>query len=181
MVKQVLPAVLALVVGLVAGYFIGRSKVQSEWSQPMMSSAPATAGTDSNPSPQAGTQVLKPMPIGKSRSVLKGMTAKDPVVTMSASVGQGDEGTELHVALVNRGKCTVTALSGVAYGFDPHGAPAPLNADGTTFVAFELRGKLAPGEKGLAAQKLSHSDNATLAVAHVDKTNCDDGTAWTRQ
>ncbi|MFO0678519.1 MAG: hypothetical protein U0169_18420 [Polyangiaceae bacterium] len=181
MKKTLLPALLTLVIGFVAGYFIGRTKLQNEWSEPYMSSAPATAATDSNPAPLPGTKVLRPMPIGKSRSVLKQMTEKDPIATTSASVGQGEEGVELHVALENRGKCTVNELSGVAYGFDPYGKPSPLQANGATYVAFDLKGTLEPGKKALAAQKLQHVELATLAVAHVDKVKCADGTAWARQ
>jgi hypothetical protein len=121
------------------------------------------------------------MPIGRSRVALKAMTAKDLVVSNVSAVGANEEGVELHVVVENNGKCTVTAATGVAYGFDAFGKPAPLLKGGENFVAFELKTPLEPGKKTIVAEVLKDIDDATLAVAQIDKTTCSDGTSWARQ
>jgi hypothetical protein len=183
MLKTILVIAIALVVGLILGFVIGRFTLERQWSQPYTQVMPGTEqkAAGHNPSPKAGTKVLKPMPIGKARAVLKGMTEKDPVVSHVAAVGAGDEGYELNVVVENHGKCTVTALTGVAYGFDAWGKPAPLLKGGENFVAFELKKPLEPGKKAMISDTLKDVDDATLAVAQIDKTTCSDGTSWARQ
>ena len=180
--KTVLFAAIALVLGLILGFLIGRSTLERQWSQPYTQALPpGTKGELHNPSPPVGAKVLKPMPIGKSRAALSGLTAKDPVVSGVASVGSGDTGLELHVVVENRGTCTVTSLAGVAYGFNAFGRASTLNAGGETYVAFESKTPLEPGKKATVAQPLKGAEDATLAIAHVDKTTCADGTTWKRQ
>jgi len=183
MMKTILIAAIALVLGLIIGFVTGRFTMERSWSQPYSQVTPSTVQKSAghNPSPKAGTRILKPMPIGKSRAALKPMAEKDPVFSNIAAVGANEEGVELHVTVENRGTCTVTALSGVAYGFDAFGKPAPLLRGGENFVAFESKAPLEPGKKLIVAEVLKDIDDATLAVAHVDHTTCADGTSWTRQ
>jgi hypothetical protein len=183
MLKTILFAAIALVIGLILGFVIGRFTLERQWSQPYTQVAPGTEqkAAGHNTSPKAGTKVLKPMPIARSRAALKAMTEKDPVVSTIGAVGAGEEGVELHVVVENHGKCTVTALSGVAYGFDAWGKPSPLLKGGENFVAFEMKTPLEPGKKSTVAKPLKDVDDATLAVAQIDKTTCSDGTSWARQ
>ena len=183
MLKTILVTAIALVLGLILGFVLGRFTLERQWSQPYSQVTPATenGSKGGNPSPRAGTKVLKPMPIGKSRAALRPMTEKDPVFSNVAAVGANEEGVELHVVVENRGACTVTSLSGVAYGFDAFGNPAPLIKGGENFVAFESKAPLEPGKKLTVAEVLKDVEDATLAVAHVDRTTCSDGTSWTRQ
>jgi hypothetical protein len=183
MLKPAVIAAIALVVGLVLGFLLGRAMLERQWSQPYTEALPpGTKGELNNPSPVVGTKVLKPMPIGRSRAALKELTAGDPVVSNVAAVGANDDSMELHVVVENRGKCTVTSLAGVAYGFDAYGRPSALNAGGETYVAFQFSTPLPPGKRDTVAQPLKGGiDDATLAVAHVDRTTCSDGTTWKRQ
>jgi hypothetical protein len=183
MLKTVLFAAIALVLGLILGFVIGRSTLERQWSQPYSQVSPGTEkkAEGHNPSPKAGSKVLKPMPIGKSRAALVSMTEKDPVFSTVGAVGAGESGVELHVVVENRGKCTVTSLSGVAYGFDAFGKPSPMLKGGEHFVAFESKAPLEPGKKLTVAEELKDIEEATLAIAHVDHTTCADGTSWTRQ
>ena len=183
MLKTILFAAIALVLGLILGFVLGRFTLERQWSQPYTQVAPGTEqrAAGHNPSPKAGTKVLKPLPIGKARAALKAMTEKDLVVSNVAAVGANEDGVELHVVVENNAKCTLTALTGVAYGFDAYGKPAPLLKGGENFVAFELKAPLEPGKKTTVAKALKDVDEATLAVAHVDRTTCSDGTSWTRQ
>lgn len=182
MLKTVLFAAIALVFGLILGFVLGRFTLERQWSQPYSQALPPGAkGELHNPTPPTGTKVLKPMPIGRSRAALHGLTDKDQVVSTVAAVGAGDTGIELHVVVENRSTCTVTSLAGVAYGFDAYGKPAALNAGGETYVAFESKAPLEPGKKSTVAQPLKGAEDATLALAHVDRATCADGTSWKRQ
>jgi len=183
--KTILLVAIALVFGLILGFVLGRTLLERQWSQPYTQVPHGVEKNkieDGNPTPKHGTTVLKPMPIARSRAALAQMTGKDPVVSPVAAVGAGDEGAfELHVIVENRGTCSVTSLSGVAYGFDAYGRSSSLNAGGDNYVAFESRTTIEPGKKATVAQVLKHVDDATLAIAHIDKTTCSDGTSWTRQ
>jgi hypothetical protein len=183
MMKTILIAAIALVLGLIIGFLTGRFTLERSWSQPYSEVSGATEQKNAglNPSPKAGTKVLKAMPIARSRAALEPLTAKDPVFSKVAAVGAGDDGVELHVVVENRGTCTVTSLSGVAYGFDPHGKPSPLLKSGEHFVAFESTTPLEPGKKLTVSEALKDVSDATLALAQIDKTTCADGTSWTRQ
>lgn len=184
MVKTLLFAAITLVVGLIIGFVLGRFTLERQWSQPYTQVAPGSQNNKSeggNPIPKVGTKILKPMPIGRSRLALSAMTDKDPVVSNVAAVGAGEDGFELHVVVENHGVCTVTSLAGVAYGFDAWGKPASLNKGGETFVAFESKAPVEPGKRATVALPLKDVDDATLAVAHIDRTTCADGTSWARQ
>jgi hypothetical protein len=181
--KPILAAAIALVLGLMMGFLLGRMTLERQWSSPYSQVSPAAQqkSAGGNPSPKAGTKVLIAMPIARTRRTLETMTAKDPVVSTVASVGSSSDGAELHVTVQNRGTCTVTSLAGVAYGFDAVGKPAPLNKGGETYVAFASKELIEPGKKAKLAEPLKDIELATLAVAHVDHTTCADGTSWTRQ
>jgi hypothetical protein len=183
MMKTILFAAITLVLGLIIGFMIGRVTLERQWSAPYTQVTPTTEKKNEggNPSPKAGTKVLKPMPIAKSRAALRPMTEKDPVFSNIGAVGSNEDSVELHVVVENRGKCTVTSLSGVAYGFDAFGKPAPMLKTGENFVAFESKAPLEPGKKLIVAEVLKGIEDATLAIAHVDRTTCADGTSWTRQ
>ncbi len=182
--KIIVAAVVALVVGLVIGFFAGRVLLEHKWSQPYAVLTPSEAtkaAEGADPSPPAGTKVLKPMPIGRARVALAELTASDPMRSPGASVGAGEDGVELHVVVENKSACKITGASGVAYGFDPRGRPAATNKHGEPFVAFKLEAPLEPGKKAIVSEKLRFAESATLAVAHIDATTCADGTAWKRQ
>jgi hypothetical protein len=183
MMKTILIAAIALVLGLIIGFLTGRLTLERSWSQPYSQVTPGTERRSEghNPSPKAGTKILKPMPIGKSRAALRLLTDKDPLISNVAAVGANEEGVELHVVVENRGACTVTKLSGVAYGFDAFGKPSALLKGGENFVAFESKAPLEPGKKLVVAEILKDIDAATLSIAHVDRATCSDGTTWARQ
>lgn len=183
MLKTALIAAIALIVGLILGLLLGRFTLERKWSQPYTQAPALPAGGSEqpqNPSPFVGSRVLKPMPIGKTREVLRAMTDRDPVSAPVAAVGAGESGVELHVVVENRSPCTVTSLEGVAYGFDAYGKPSVLNSGKATYVAFSSSAALEPGKKATVALPLRGAELATLAVAHVDRTACADGTSWKR-
>lgn len=184
--KIVLAAVLAAIGGIVIGIFIGRFWAESRWSQPYATvsdgDAKKYAADDADPTAPAGTKIIKPMPIAKSRAAVDALTKDDKAhVRLGSSFGQGDEGVELHVTVENRGSCTITGGSGVAYGFDAHGRSAKANKHGEHYVAFKIEKPIEPGKKDVISQKLRYADDATLAVAQVDQTTCSNGPAWKRQ
>ena len=186
MTKTILFVAIALVLGLILGFVAGRMLLERQWSKPYTQVSPATEqkAADGNPSPKAGTKVLVPMPIGKSREALKALTAKDLVVSSVAAVGGDEEGLELRVVVENRGPCTLNLVEGVAYGFDPLGKPAALLKGGENYMAFSAFSKrpLEPGKKRIVQRALKEGsgDDATLAIAEIDHTTCTDGTSWTR-
>jgi hypothetical protein len=183
MTKIILFTSIALVVGAIAGFFLGRFTLERQWSQPYttVTSAEEQMNAGDNPSPKAGASVLKPMPIGKSRAALATLVEHDAVRSPVAAIGAGDEGVELHVVVENRGACTLTSLSGVAYGFDAYGKPSPLRKSGRNYVAFESKEPIPPGKKHTVAAGLTNVADATLAIAQIDKTTCSDGTSWARR
>src|SRR5689334_9521691 len=130
MSKTILAVVVALIVGLVIGFFAGRAMLERSWSQPYATVTPAeyerSADPKAEPTPPAGTRIVKRMPIGRARAVLKEMTENDPVAVVVVSEGAGDKGDDLHVVVENRTKCQVKDLSGVAYGYDSYGSPAKM-------------------------------------------------------
>lgn len=144
--------------------------------------AEATGAKAADPTPKAGTVVLGKQPLELARAALAPMTASDPVRVTVLSYGRDSEGNlSLNFTVKNIGACTVTALSGVAYGFDARGHAAAVNAGGETYVAFAVDKQSI--EKGATAQlsvALHHVPTASIGVAHIDATTCDDGTAWSR-
>ena len=185
----ILVGVAALVVGAVLGFFVGRSLLEKEWSQPAVlqrvsaaDTQGSKAGKDAALIPKEGTLKLGKAPIARIRQVLAEVTKQDPVVLSVGDVGNGDEGLVLNLNLKNRGKCAVTSLSGTAYGYDAYGKPAKMNLGGEYYVAFseEKIEDLGPDQVHSLSVPLHHAEIASLAVAHVDQVTCADGTKWAR-
>jgi hypothetical protein len=188
MLKFVAVGLACLLIGLLAGIFIGRKLLEREWSQPRVlerlsaADASRSSGKGGDPAPKAGSVVIGPAPLAIARQVLAGLTGKDPVVLKIGAVGNVDEGVELHLVLKNRGTCRVTAFSGVAYGYDAFGHASKMNLGGEHYVAFsedKVEG-LEAGKEHLYAALLHNVDYASLALAQVDQVSCADGTKWAR-
>src|SRR6185369_16947222 len=164
-----------LLVGGLVGFFLGRSLLEREWSQPAilkrLSAADvqkSKAGKDAALIPKEGSLVIGRAPISRTRQVLAEITKADPVVLSVGDVGNGDEGLVLNLDLKNRGKCAVTALSGTAYGYDAYGKPAQMNAGGEHYVSFseEKVEDLGPDQLHSLSVTLHYAEVASLAVAH---------------
>src|SRR5262245_51776227 len=140
MLKFVAVGVIGLIVGLVIGIYVGRSMLERDWSQPKvlerLSAADAHRSEKGDPAPKEGSTVLGKVPLARACAVLTEFTSKDPVVLKVGAVGNTDNGVELHLVLNNRGKCKVTELSGVAYGYDAYGRASKMNQGGEHYVAF---------------------------------------------
>jgi hypothetical protein len=185
----VLVGLACLVVGGAIGFFVGRAMLEREWSQPAVLKRLSAAdvqrsksGKDAAVIPKEGALVLGRAPLSRARMVVAELTRQDPVVLEVGDVGNGDDGLVLNLDLKNRGKCAVTALSGTAYGYDAYGKPAPMNLGGEHYVAFEedeIEGLTPNAVHGLSVN-LHHAQAASLAVAHVDRVTCADGTQWAR-
>lgn len=178
--------VVALLAALAGGYFLGRWSLDRQWRQPQMMLGPAErarlAVDGADPVPPAGTRLLRPMPLERTRVAMKELTKGDPVVAGVISFGNGDEGSELHIDVVNSGKCVVTAFSGVAYGFDAWGAPQKANKSGEHFVAFSAeKVELEPGQHHIVTQALKYPETASLGVAQIDAVTCKGAPPWSRQ
>ena len=185
----ILVGVLCLLVGGLVGFFLGRSLLEREWSQPAvlqrLSAADAQrskGGKDAALIPKEGSLVLGKAPLARARQVVADITKSDPVVLSVGDVGNGDDGLVLNLDLKNRGKCDVSALSGTAYGYDAYGKPAKMNEGGEHYVAFkeEKIEDLGPDQVHSLSVNLHYADIASLAVAHVDQVTCKDGTKWAR-
>lgn len=182
----ILAVLVALFLGLAVGFFVGRWMLERSWRQPQMLLSPdeqkRLAADGADPVPPAGTKVLRSMPLERARMAAREITENDPLVMAVGAVGNGDEGAELHLELENKGKCTVTAYSGVAYSFDAWGNPVKLNKSGENFVAFTAdKTEIEPGKHHLHSQKLRYPETASLVVAQVDSVSCKDGAPWKRQ
>ncbi len=181
-------AVGALSLGIVVGFFGSRGQLAAQWSRGRHAITQAehdrSAAGDANPTPGAGEKVFVAMPIGRMRKELTTLTPLDPLLVTVAAVGAGEEGYEMHLVVENHGACDAVGYSGVAYGFDPWGAPAPLNRNGEQYVAFQQKADpsklLKRGEKHTFALPLHHCEGATLAVAHINEVTCADGSTWSR-
>src|SRR5436190_16231512 len=116
----ILAVAVALVVGLVIGFFVGRALLERSWRQPQMMLTPGEhdrlAANDADPVPPSGAKVLRSMPLQRTRTAVTEFVASDPLRVTVGAVGNGDDGAELHIDVINTGKCTVTDLAGVAYG-----------------------------------------------------------------
>lgn len=184
----ILVGALCLVVGGLVGFFVGRLLLEKQWSQPAvlqrMSAAnpKSQSGKDAALIPKPGTLLLGRAPVARARLVLAEITKVDPVVMTVGDVGNGDDGLVLNLDLKNRSKCSVTALTGTAYGYDAYGKPAKMNAGGEYYVAFneEKIEDLGPDQVHSLSVSLHHAEIASLAVAHVDSVTCSDGTKWAR-
>jgi hypothetical protein len=188
MLKFVAVGLACLLIGLLAGIFIGRKLLEREWSQPRVlerlsqADASRSSGKGGDPAPKAGSLVIGAAPLALARQVLAQLTGKDPVVLKVGAVGNVDEGVELHLVLKNRGACKVTAFSGVAYGYDALGHASKMNLGGEHYVAFseDKVEDLDVGKEHLHSVLLHNVDFASLALAHVDRVSCADGTNWAR-
>jgi hypothetical protein len=190
MKKLILPGsvALALLVGLVLGFFIGRALLERQWSAPVtILSAPeaqklAVQGAD--PVPEANSQILSPLPLIKMREATAKLTTNDPVQVTLASFGNGDDGGELHLMLQNNAPCVLKSVRGIAYAYDSGGNPVQANAGGAVFVGFASKPDASmhvePKKKHVFAQTVHHTETASLGVAHVDAYTCEDGKTWTR-
>ncbi len=180
--KIVITGCIALLIGLLIGFFVGRMLLERDWAQPFVTltvTDEKRTAEGADPTPKAGTRVLRPMPIQRARRALTAFTEKDPVVARIAAVGSGDKGQELHVMIENRGTCSVTDMSGVAYGFDAYGHPARINRS-ATYLAFSSDAGALPGKTTTLKQPLRFAELATNAIAHVDEVMCADGATWRR-
>lgn len=178
-------AIVALVVGLVAGFFLGRWTLEQKWRDAItIVSADETArsaANDANPTPKAGTRILKPMPLGRLRVALSDFSKDDCVKVSVGAFGRDSTSTELHLVVENHTSCELSSVEGVAYGFDAWGNPASVNKGGEDYVAFSAdKLKVAPGTHGNVAQSSRYADRANVAAAHVDAFTCTDGTKWKR-
>lgn len=181
--RLIIAVIVAVLLGLVVGYFAGRWQLEKQWSAPivMLSGGDTVASAEDDPKPPSGSRVLIAMPIQKARDALASLVAKDPAVVTVGAVGRGDETTELHLTVKNQGKCTMSGFSGVAYGFDADGRPSKLNRQGQHYVAFSTKEKeVKPGSTVHASFPLKHVDNASIALAQVDAVTCSDGSSWRR-
>ncbi len=183
--RTVLIAIVAVILGLLAGYFLGRWKLESEWRQPRVQITPdaatKSAAGDADPTPKAGVLVFRALPLERARLAARELTQNDPVQITVGAVGRNEEKTDLHLTLQNKGKCKVTGYEGVAYGYDAYGHAVKMNKAGEHYVAFAA--KVDPLEPGASAQHespLHHTETASLVVAHVDKVTCDNGPSWSR-
>lgn len=177
--------IVALGLGLGIGFYLGRWTLEAKWRDAITQVSPEdeakASEKGSDPTPKAGTKVLRQMPIGRLRVALADMSNKDPVKVSVGVFGRDADQTELHLNIVNESKCEVTSVQGVAYGFDAWGRPTPVNQGGEAYVAFSQdKLKVAPGAKGFVAQEVHHAPLANMAVAHVDAYTCSDGTSWKR-
>lgn len=176
---------LAVVSVFVAGYFIGRARLSSAWSdRPSIVSDSDVAkmrveGADMPP--RAGSKVLNPMPLERSRAVLGEYVAKDPVRVTVGSLGRGDDGAEISFVVSSSMDCEITELEGVLYGFEASGKSTAVNKRNEHFAGFRSTEKIAPRAK---KQKISFEHKnagvASIVLAHVDHAVCANGTSWHR-
>lgn len=193
--KKYLPifaAGIALLVGLLIGFFVGRATLEAKWSNPVGVISPAefqksSTAKDADPTPPAGQKRLAALPLVRMRQEAQKFTEKDPFKVSLTSWGGGEDGYELHLMMKNDTPCKITSYSGIAYGYTSRGRPAKVNAAGESYLAFRsdaTSDKFEPIEKGakyIHAQVVHHSDVAAIGVAHVDAYTCEDGTKWARQ
>ena len=183
----VVPAlVVGIIVGFLAGLYFGGERIKDEYRSPLITVKAnpgntavvlASSSASPDPTPPVGARIIASFPLAGARSALSQLTRTDKVVVNVGAVGRGDGGMELHLAISNRGDCTLKAVSGVAYGFDPDGDSTAMNADGKHYVAFSSEDlTLAPGGTSVATWPLKHAKLANVALAQIDKAVCDDGT-----
>jgi hypothetical protein len=190
MKRLILPGsvALALLVGLLIGFVVGRAMQESQWSKPVTTFSAADAQryavSGADPVPEANSQILAALPLLKMRAAASNFTANDPVQITLVSFGNGEDGGELHLMLQNNAPCVVKSIRGVAYAYDANGRSVVANAGGARFVAFasttEAPLHLEPKKKQVFAQVVHHTETASLGVAHVDSYTCEDGKTWTR-
>ncbi|MFT3774836.1 MAG: hypothetical protein QM820_56530 [Minicystis sp.] len=175
----------AVALAFLAGWFAGRSALQRDWSNPVVTLTPedvkraSVEGAD--PTPAAGTRILRALPLRRLREVAKSFTEKDPVVSKVGSWGRNDDKFELHLWLENRGDCKATRVAGVAYGYHARGKPAAVNKAGENYLAFDVKdAKIDPKTSGQISVPVKDATTASLAMAHVDLVECEGGKSWKR-
>lgn len=185
--KKILPfVVVALVVGVAIGWFAGRAMLEHDWENPLATISQAdesrAVANDADPTPKAGAKILPKLPLRKARERAAKLVEKDPMVMTVGTIGTSDDGSDLHMAIQNRGNCEVSAYRGVAYTFDADGKPVKANKNGETYMAFSSeKQKVAKGDTVDFSAPSRYADTASLVVAHIDSVECADGTKWTRQ
>ena len=177
--------VAASLVMFAAGWLAGRWALEREWSNPVHVVTPAEATKASiegaDPSPTAGTTVVGPLPLKRMREVMKGFTAKDPVVAKVGAFARDDDDKDLHLMVENRGSCKATRFAGVAYGYDAWGRPSQVSKSGDPYLAFDVKdAKIEPGKTGQLTFKVKDPGVASLAVAQLDLVECEGGPTWKR-
>jgi hypothetical protein len=177
--------IILLVVGVLIGWFAGRAALEKQWGNPyaVITGADETRAKieGADPTPKAGTKILRPLPLLKAREIAASLTANDPLKVTLAVVGRDDDDIMLHLNVTNAGKCKATAFSGVAYGFDAFGKSVKLNKAGEHYLAFATdKQPLEAGESDKYEWKLKSPETASLVVAHIDEVTCEGGTKWTR-
>ncbi|MFO0756631.1 MAG: hypothetical protein U0359_09080 [Byssovorax sp.] len=186
MQKSTIIAVLvAAVLMFAAGWFAGRWALERDWGNPVhavtAAEAQKAAVADADPSPAAGTKIVGPLPLKRMREAMKAFTEKDPVVMLLGSFARDDDDKDVHLVVKNRGDCKATRLAGVAYGYDAWGRPAQVNKGGKSYLAFDVKdAKVEPGATAQLSIKVKDPGTASLAVAQLDRVECDNGKVWTR-
>ncbi len=193
--KKYIPIVvagIALLVGLLIGFFVGRATLEAKWANPVGVITPqqhqkSSGAKDADPTPPAGSKRIIPLPLVKMRQVAGKLTAQDPLKVTLTSWGNGEDGGELHLMMKNDAPCKVVSYSGIAYAYNAYGRPVKGNAGGESYIAFrsdvasEKFEGMDKGAKFIHAQVVHHTETASIGVAHVDAYACDDGTKWARQ
>lgn len=177
--------VLAALLVFALGWFTGRWFLERQWGNPLVTltaddvKLASVEGAD--PTPAAGTHIVRPLPLRRMREVMKSFTEKDPVVMKVGAVGRSDDKYELHLWLENRGDCKAMRVAGVAYGYHARGRAAAINKGGEAYVAFDVKDvKLDPKASGQVAMPLKDATVASLALAQVDLVECEGGKSWRR-
>ncbi len=186
--KVVIVGIICLIVGTLLGWCSGRFMLERYWTQPLVlkrlaaTDVEPSTGQGADPAPKVGTVVLRPTPLARARMVLGEITRQDPLQMTLGDVGTSSTESRLNLDLTNRGKCAISAFSGVAYGFDAYGHPSRLNKGGEHYVAFSENNvtDLAPSATHSLSMKLHNIENASLVLAQVDQVTCTDGTRWAR-
>ena len=155
-----------VVVAFAIGWVGGRLHLGSQWREPRIQ--------------VGGVTVVRPMPLAKTRTIVSG----SPLAVQVAAVGRDESTVSLHVVFENRTSCKVVGYSGLAYGFDAFGEPAPITATGALFTRLEATAlSIEPGAKFLHESPLDpRVDRASIVVAELDQITCDGGkVVWTRK
>lgn len=167
------------------GSWIGRNSLERAWTQPFLVVTPdraaLAAASGADPTPSAGSKVIKPMPLARTRLALAEMTRPDPAMIATGTVGRDDSDISLNMMVKNKGNCEISAVSGIAYGFDAWNQPVPMNKSGEHYVSFTIdKLKIPPGKAEKASFALHFPETASLAVGHIDQVTCTSGTTWKR-
>jgi hypothetical protein len=168
-----------------AGWYAGRWWLEREWTNPVVVVSPADEKRASiegaDPTPAAGTRILRPLPLRRMREAIKKFVAQDPVVMTVGDFGRDDEKAELALRLENRGDCKAVRVAGVAYGYHARGAAVPVNKGGESYLAFDVKdANIDPKSAGQISMPVKNVGVASLAVAHVDLVECEGGKTWKR-